>query len=76
MLTRLSSKGQLVIPKVIRDSLGLEAGTQFYLQVGDGKIVLEPIASSPVEALYGKYTDLDLISDLEAEHRQEIENDN
>jgi len=33
---------------------------------------LEPVATSPLDALYGKYAGADLIADLEAEHQQEI----
>ena len=72
MLTRLSSKGQLVIPKAIRQALGLRTGTQFHVQLVEGKIILEPIAASPVDTLYGKYPDADFLADLEAEHRQKI----
>jgi AbrB family looped-hinge helix DNA binding protein len=69
---RLSSKGQLVIPKPVRDALGLEVGTRLQVLVQDGKIVLEPIYGSPIDALYGKYAKGDLLKDLEAEHKQEI----
>ncbi len=73
MLARLSSKGQVVIPKAIRQASGLRDGTQFYVRLDEGKIVLEPITTSPLEALYGRYQDVDLLTALEAEHRQEIE---
>jgi AbrB family looped-hinge helix DNA binding protein len=71
--TRLSSKGQLVIPRSVRDALGLQVGTRFQVLVQDGKIVLEPIVKSPIDALYGKYSQVDLLGDLEAEHKREIE---
>lgn len=70
MLTRLSSKGQLVIPSAVRKALGLRAGTQFYIRVEEDKIILEPIKTSAVEALYGKYPDADFLAELEAEHKQ------
>lgn len=70
---KLSSKGQLVIPKDVRDGLGLEAGTRLQLWVQNGKIVLEPLTQSPIDALYGKYAQVDLLGELEAEHQQEIE---
>jgi len=73
MLTRLSSKGQVVIPKAVREALGLRAGTRFHIQVVKDKIILEPIEISPVNALYGKYPDVDFLSGLEEEHRREVE---
>jgi AbrB family looped-hinge helix DNA binding protein len=71
MLTTLSSKGQLIIPKPVRKALKLQAGDRFRIQVEQGKIILEP-ATSPIEALYGKYACADFLTDLEAEHQQEI----
>ena len=75
MLARLSSKGQLVIPKAVRQALGLRPGTQFYIRLMEGKILLEPVAPSPIAALYGKYPNTDFLADLEAEHKQEIRNE-
>ena len=37
--TKLSSKGQVVIPEEIRNRLGLEPGTQFVV-VGEGDVIL------------------------------------
>ncbi|MGD9029890.1 MAG: AbrB/MazE/SpoVT family DNA-binding domain-containing protein [Anaerolineae bacterium] len=71
MLAKLSSKGQLVIPKAIRESLGLRRGAQFRVRLEAGKIVLEPVGPSVAEALYGKYAESDHLTDLEEEHRQE-----
>jgi antitoxin PrlF len=72
MLARLSSKGQLVIPKAVRQALGLRSGTQFHIRLMEGKILLEPVTPSPIAALYGKYPDADFLADLEAEHQREI----
>jgi len=75
MLARLSSKGQLVIPKFMREALGLRTGDQVHVILERGKIVLEPRVTSPVDALYGKYADADFLTELEEEHRQEVRND-
>jgi len=73
MLAKLSSKGQLVIPKSVRQTLGLQAGTRFRIHVTEGRILLEPIAPSIIDTLHGKYSDTDLLSELEEEHQREIE---
>jgi len=75
MVIRLSSKGQLVIPKSIRDALQLKTGTRFDAYLQEGKIILEPAETSAVDALYGKYADIDFLADLEAEHQREVRNE-
>jgi len=44
--TRMSSKGQIVIPEEIRDRLGLQSGTQFVV-VGDRDVVILKAISAP-----------------------------
>ena len=75
METRLSSRGQTVIPKAVRESLGLRTGTQFRVHVDKGKIILEPVTVSPIDVLYGKYAGADFLTELEKEHRQELVNE-
>ena len=75
MVVRLSSKGQLVIPKSIRDALRLKTGAHFDAYLQEGKIILEPVETSAVDALYGKYADIDFLAGLEAEHRREVRNE-
>ena len=75
MVVKLSSKGQLVIPKVMRQALNLHAGAEFDVRITEGSIVLDPIVVSPLDALYGKYADCDLLADLEIEHRGEVHDD-
>lgn len=50
--TRLSSKGQVVIPEEIRKRLGLEAGVQFVV-VGDGDTVILKIITPPSRKEFG-----------------------
>jgi antitoxin PrlF len=40
--TTMTSKGQLTIPKDIRERLGLMPGTRFFVTVQDGKVVAMP----------------------------------
>jgi AbrB family looped-hinge helix DNA binding protein len=44
--TKLSSKGQVVIPEAIRDRLGLEAGVQFVV-VAEGDVVVLKVLKAP-----------------------------
>ena len=44
--TRMSSKGQVVIPEEIRDRLGLQSGIQFVV-VGDRDVVILKAISAP-----------------------------
>ena len=75
MAIRLSSKGQLVLPKNIREKLNLKSGDQFQARVVDQTIVLEQVPVDLIQKLRGKYTGHDFIRDLEEEHRQEMDND-
>ncbi len=40
--TTMSSKGQLTIPKEVRDQLNLSEGTRFYVTVRNGEVVAMP----------------------------------
>jgi len=43
MITAMSTKGQIVLPKKIRFELNLNAGTQFIVFSDQGNILLKPI---------------------------------
>jgi AbrB family looped-hinge helix DNA binding protein len=77
--TRVTSKGQVVIPKTVREQLRWTAGTQLIVEIMDGSAVrLMPLAAEdPIDILYGclKHFPRDPIADLEAEHQEEIEAD-
>ncbi|HTV68154.1 MAG TPA: AbrB/MazE/SpoVT family DNA-binding domain-containing protein [Rhizobiaceae bacterium] len=38
----MTSKGQLTIPKDVRDELGLAPGTRFYVSVKNGEVIARP----------------------------------
>ena len=75
MLLRLSSKGQLVLPKNIREKLHLKSGDQFQVRIVEGKIVLEPVKKDAIDRLHGILAGTDVLRELEEEHRREIEHD-
>lgn len=62
--TRMSSKGQVVIPEEIRDQLGLQAGTQFVV-VGDRDVVILKAISPPSMGAFN-----DLISQVRKQVRK------
>ena len=45
----MTSKGQLTVPKEIRDSLGLKEGTKFSMTIENGTVVARPRNRSIME---------------------------
>ena len=48
-VTRMSSKGQVVIPEPIREQLGLEPGTRFLVVANQDAIMLKEIEPPSIE---------------------------
>ena len=46
-------KGQVVIPKAIRDLLGISPGRKLAVEVKDENILLHPLPKDPIDALCG-----------------------
>ena len=70
METRLSSKGQMVVPKPIRDALHLSAGAELKVEMGEGCFVVRPkdnIRSARIEEVIGMFKVDRAISDEEIE---------
>jgi AbrB family looped-hinge helix DNA binding protein len=71
--TRLTSKGQVVIPKVVRDRVRWRPGTRLDVEaLPDGAVRLAAVNEDPIERLFGCLTEGDALADLEAEHRAEV----
>ena len=52
--SRLSTKGQLVIPDEIRDEMGLKPGAEIVVQkLDEMNILLTPVPKDPIKALRG-----------------------
>ncbi|HEX9945636.1 MAG TPA: AbrB/MazE/SpoVT family DNA-binding domain-containing protein [Thermoanaerobaculia bacterium] len=77
--TRVTSKGQVVIPKSVREQLRWVSGTELAVEIlGDSAVRLTLLeAEDPIDVLYGCLKDLpgNPLADLEAEHQAEIEAD-
>ena len=56
MSTTVTSKGQVTIPKAVRDLLGLEPGTQVdFRRAADGAIVIERADKKPAKSFFAKF---------------------
>ena len=51
--TKMSSKGQVVIPEDIRKRLGLEAGSQFIVVAGKDAVILKTISPPSMDEFDG-----------------------
>ncbi len=72
LATKISSKGQLVVPKEIREKLKIIPGTFFNVRVERRDIVLTPMKTGPLDKLYGKFAGETILNELESEHANEI----
>ena len=58
MITAMSTKGQIVLPKKIRTALNLNAGTQFVVFSDNDNILLKPLKEANIaefEAVLSKF---------------------
>lgn len=46
-VTTLSSKGQVILPKAVRDARNWEPGTRFEIEEVQGGVLLRPVRKSP-----------------------------
>lgn len=51
MTTKLSTKGQLIIPKEVRDNLGWTAGTEIVVETERDRVVLRRVRTLPKTSL-------------------------
>lgn len=49
--TKLSTKGQVILPKTIRDAHGWDPGTEFAVEDAPGGVTLRPLRPSPPSRL-------------------------
>ena len=74
--TKLNAKGQVVIPKAVRERLRWRAGAELDVEIAsDGSVRLAPAADTVAELidrLAGSLSSGDPVGELEADHRAEI----
>ena len=74
----ISSKGQVVIPKEVRDRLNLKAGTEVNIEVhGESLVMKRSVSDLPDwRSMRGMFKGgPDLLKDLEDEHAAELARD-
>ena len=76
LTTKISSKGQVVVPKEIRARLKIKPGTFFHVRIEKNTILLTPMKKRPIDRLYGKFGGEKILYELEREHVTEIEHEN
>lgn len=78
MTYKVGPKGQVVLPKAVRDRLGIQPGDEVYVEEADGEIRIRR-ADPVVVELRGLLRDdsdpVPLTRAVEAEHRWEIAHD-
>ena len=75
LATKISSKGQVVVPKEVRARLKIKPGTYFYVKVEENNIILTPMEKRPIDRLYGRFAGEKILDELEREHAGEIEHE-
>lgn len=70
MSYRVGTKGQIVIPKAVRDDLGLSAGTEVEIVQHDDQVVVRR-ARSAIPVLGGRYSRSGMADRLLADRRSE-----
>jgi antitoxin PrlF len=53
MESTMTTKGQITVPKAVRDRLRLEPGDKVYFDVGDDGVVRLAVRNQPMERLFG-----------------------
>lgn len=71
--TKLSSRGQIVIPKEIRDKLGLSPGQKLEVYDEGNKIVLIAVPEDPVDSLNGMFETERSVDELREASKEEDE---
>lgn len=79
MTYKVGAKGQVVLPKELRERHGIRPGDEVVFDDLDGRIAVRKAESKAdvVRRLRGILRDSpnDVLSDLEADHRREVEED-
>ncbi len=73
MTTKVGPKGQVVIPKPLRDRLGISPGDEVVFWLEDDDLHLK--RATPSRSLRGRFSGSRLTDELETEHRRELQDE-
>lgn len=71
MTQRVGAKGQVVIPKELRERVGLEPGSEVEFEEDRGGVRILPAGAAAVRGLRGRYSASDLTAELLEDRRRE-----
>ena len=75
-VVQVSAKGQILIPKAIREKYGVKPGSNVHILEEPGSIIIKSAPEDPIAAACGFLEgDFSLTDDLIKEHRKELENE-
>ncbi len=72
---RVSSKGQIAIPKQLREKFGLAEGTDLQLRIEGDELILRKVARDAWRKWEGRFKGSELLADLIKDRREEIRRD-
>ena len=72
---RVSSKGQIAIPKAIREQVGLDTGTELAIEIKGQELVIKKIPRHSWRRWRGVLKGSDALQEHEQEHREELKKD-
>ena len=72
---RLSSRGQLALPKEVRDQLGLSEGSSLTVRVEGDEVILRKVVTGDWREWEGRFKGSDLLGDLVRSRRKELAHD-
>ena len=72
---RLSSRGQLALPKEVRDQLDLSEGVSLTVRVEGDEVILRKLVTESWREWEGRFQGSDLLGDLARDRRKELRRD-
>ena len=72
---RVSSRGQIALPKAVRDQLGLTEGMRLTVKVEGEEVILRKAPEGNWRQWDGRFRGSNLLADLAAERGRELEHD-